>query len=164
MTRHIRVVTTLAVVAVGFAAVGPASGVNPPTPGTGEAVSSIQLPRITITDAGGTTHTVDLGELTAEALTDTDVAASLGLGGGHVLGVALPGWSLGTSGGPQSGDHDIQLTSGPAAADVNIVGYDVNAANQTAHSSLDTLTGTATTAPLAVHVDLGQHGVDATVQ
>ena len=150
--------------ALGFATVGSASGSNPPPPSTGQAISSIQLPRITITDAGGNTHTVDLGALTAQALTDTDLAASLGVNGGALLGAPLPGWGVDTSGGPQSGNHDIALTSGSAAADVNIVGYDVNAANQTAHSTFDALTGTATTTPLTVQLDLGQHGVDADVQ
>jgi hypothetical protein len=164
MTRHRRAVIGLVLVSVGFAAIGAADGANPPTPDTGQAVTSIQLPRITVTDAGGTTHTVDLGALTAQALTDTGLLASLGVNGGAVLGGALPGWTIDTTGGPQSADHDIALTTGSAAADVDLIGYDVNAAGATAHSSLDSLTGTAATSPLAVHVDLGQHGVDATVQ
>jgi hypothetical protein len=164
MTRHLRALTGLALMTVGSLAVGSASGVNPSPPNTGAAVSSIQLPRVTITDAAGNTSTVDLGALTARASTDRNLAASLGLDGGDILGTGLPGWSLDASGGWQSGDHDINITTGGAAAALHIVGYDVQTADQTAHSSFDALTGTATATPLVVQADVGQHGVDATVQ
>lgn len=164
MTRHIRAVIALVVTAVGLVTVGAASGTNPPTPDTGQAITSIQLPRVTVTDAAGNAHTVDLGALTAQALTDTSLLATLGVSGGSLLGTSLPGWAVDSSGGPQNADHDIALATGSAAADVDLIGYDVNAASGSAHSSLDSLTGTAATAPLNMHVDLGQHGVDATVQ
>ncbi len=164
MTRHLRTVTALVVTAVGLVTAGAASGVNPPTPDTGQAVTVIQLPRITITDASGATRTVDLGALTAQAISDTGLAAALGVNGGNVLGTPLPGWGVDTAGGPQSGDHGIAATVSGSAADIGLVGYDVAAAGHTAHASLDSLTGTASTSPLDVEVDLGQHGVDATVQ
>jgi hypothetical protein len=145
MTRHSRSITALIVTTVVLGTIGIAGGSNPPTPQTGQATTVIQFPRIAITDAAGVVHTIDLGALTAQALTDTDLVASLGVGA----------WSVDSSGGPQSGDHDL--------ADVHLVGYDVNAVGDTAHSSLDALTATAATSPLAVQVDLGQHGVDATV-
>ena len=145
MTRHFRIVTALIVTAAGIGTIGVAGGSNPPSPNTGQATTTIQLPRIEITDASGTVHTIDLGALTAQALTDNGAAASLG----------VLGWSKDSQGGPQSGDQDL----GP----VHIVGYDVHAGGDTAHSSLDALTATAATSPLAVQVDLGQHGVDATV-
>lgn len=145
MTRQLRTLTALIVTAVGISTIGVAAGSNPPTPDTGQAITTIQLPRISVTDASGTVHTVDLGALTAQALTDSDVAATL----------AVLGWSKDTQNGPQSGDADL--------GDVHLIGYDVNAAGTAAHSSLDSLTATAATSPLAVHVDLGQHGVDATV-
>ena len=146
MTRHFRTLAALVAAAVGLVTAGVASGTNPPTPDTGQAVATIQLPRITITDATGATHTIDLGALTAQAITDNGALASL-----DVLG-----WSKDSQGGPQSGDHDL----GP----VQLVGYDVHATVDTAHSSLDALTAMASAAPLDVEVDLGQHGVDATVQ
>jgi hypothetical protein len=163
MTRTIRSLIGSVIIAVGFAAVGVANGVTPPPPETGQATTSIQLPSITVTDAAGVTHTVDLGALTAQALTDTDLFASLGVAGGSLLGASLPVWQLDTTGGPQSGDHNISVTNGSAAANVGIVGYDVHTATQAAHSSLTSLTATAATTPLVVQVDLGQHGVDATV-
>ena len=145
MTRQLRALTALIVTAVSISTIGVAGGSNPPSPNTGQATTTIQLPRIEITDASGTVHTIDLGALTAQALTDNGAAASLD---------AL-GWSKDSQGGPQSGDQDL----GP----VHIVGYDVHAAGDNAHSSLDALTATAATSPLVVHVDLGQHGVAATV-
>src|SRR4051812_9699431 len=145
MTSHRRIISALVAV-VGILTVGAAHGTNPPTPDTGQAITTIQLPRITITDATGATQTIDLGALTAQALTDNGAAASL-----DVLG-----WSKDTQGGPQAGDLDL--------GGVHLIGYDVNAAGSSAHSSLDSLTASASVAPLDVQVDLGQHGVDATVQ
>jgi len=163
MTRHLRAITGVVLLGFGLTAIGAADATTP-TPDTGQAVTSIHLPSITVTDAAGGTHTVDLGALTATALTDTNLLASLGVDGGNLLGASLPGWAVDTSGGPQNSDHDISLTNGSAAADVDLIGYDVDASGQAAHSSLDSLTGTATTTPVTVHVDLGQHGVDSTVQ
>lgn len=163
MTRHLRAITGLVLIGFGVTTIGAASA-NPATPDTGQAVTSIQLPSITVTDAAGNDHTINLGALTATALTDSTLLASLGVNGGSLLGAGLPGWAVDTTSGPQNSDHDIAVSNGSAAADVDLIGYDVDATGQTAHSSLDSLTGTATTTPVTVHVDLGQHGVDSTVQ
>src|SRR5205807_7004310 len=68
-----------------------------------------------------------------------------------------------TSGGPQSGDHDILLATSPVSGDVGIVNFDVHADATSASSSYGALTATASTTPVDVHADLGQHGVSASV-
>jgi len=134
-------------------AVEAAQGSAPPPPHSGQATTTIALPAITVTDPNGSTRTITLGSLVAHAVNESSPFASLG----------VPGWQIDSSGGAQSGNHDIPVTTSAASGDVDIVNYDVHADATTASSSYGTLTATASTTPVDLQADLGQHGVSARV-
>jgi hypothetical protein len=138
---------------IGMTALDAAQGSSPAPPHTGQATTTIALPVITVTDPNGSTRTIALGSLVAHAVNESDPFASLG----------LPGWQIDTSSGAQSGSHDIPLTTGPASGDIGIVDYDVHADTTSATSSYGALTAMASTSPIGVRADLGQHGVAASV-
>lgn len=135
-----------------------ASGATTPAPDTGSATSTITLPALTITDASGVAHVVSLGAITSNASTDL-LLASLGLADGNVLGSALPGWTASTSGGSQSGDHSVPVSSSMANGGVTLAGYEVAAGTGAAHSTLGALTGSLAASAFGTSVSLGQNGL-----
>jgi len=160
--RRGRVVGIGLLAVVGFTAVG-AEGAPTPSPHTGQATTTIQLPRIVITDANGTARSIDIGALIAKASTDSGPVAALGLNGPAVLGTTLPGWQVDASAGSKSGDQDIVLSTGQVNGDVGLVNYGVSTTADSAQSSYGALTATASTSPMSVQANLGQHGVTASV-
>ena len=161
--QHARVISSALLAAVGLTTVHAAHGSSPALPHTGRATTTITLPAITVTDPGGGTRTINLGSLIAQAANETAPGASLALAGPAALGAALPGWTVDTASGPQSGDHDIVLSSSPVSGDVGLDNYDVHADPTSASASYGALSASAATTPVSVQADLGQHGVSANV-
>ena len=161
--HHPRLVSFALLAAVGLTTVHVAQGSSPPPPHTGQATTTIALPVITVSDPGGGTRRIDLGSLIAQAANENAPGASLGLAGPSALGTTLPGWTVDTSTGPQSGDHDIVLATNPVSGDVGLVNYDVHADTTSASASYGALSAAADTTPVSVQANLGQHGVSASV-
>ena len=159
--RALRSLPGVVLAGVLIGAVGTAGGATPPAPETGHAAATVTLPRVTVVDASGATHAVELGTVGSSAVTDATLLASLGLTGTSVLGTALPSWQVDSAGGPVTGDQQVPIAAPGVSGGIDLVGYDVQAAATSAHAGLGSLTGTLTTTPVDLHVDLGQHGLDA---
>src|SRR5437763_15210741 len=80
-------------------------GASAPTPKTGTALTSLSLPRVTVTDPSGASHTVALGTISATAATAGGGLARRGLTVAHVLGTSLPDWTGDDRRSASTGEH-----------------------------------------------------------